>query len=343
MPTVQPMNAGTDLETSVDQAALLRDLITLLAEPLGQVEEILQRELHNDAPFVGELLEYVSGLGGKRMRPCLLLLSGMAAGPLQPAHATLAAVIEMIHTATLIHDDILDGADTRRHATTVNSRWGNQAAVLLGDYLFTHAFFLASTVGPKACHAIGRSTNTVCAGEMKQVGQRGNLDITEAEYFEIIRGKTAELCACCCELGAYYSGAEPQVVEQFRTFGIEVGTAFQIVDDLLDLQENQEQTGKSNGTDLANLKLTLPVIYTLQKLSPQQRDATRETLQTASMDRTTRQELSRLVMDQGGVEYALTAAQRLIDAAMGRLDYLDDSAARRALAAMARFVLVRKT
>src|SRR5262249_36558025 len=157
----------------------------------------------------------------------------------------------MIHTATLVHDDVLDSATVRRHVATVNAGWGNQCSILLGDYLFTHAFHLASTLGDaRACEIIGAATNHVCEGELQQVRERGNLALSEAEYFSIIDGKTAELTACCCRLGALYSGATEEVVESLAQYGRALGVAFQIADDLLDLVGEERTTGKSLGTDL---------------------------------------------------------------------------------------------
>src|SRR5262249_25288331 len=205
---------------------------------------------------------------GKRLRPALLLLTARACGRVTPAHHTLAAVAEMIHTATLVHDDVLDDAALRRHVQTVNAGWGNQTSILLGDYLFTHAFHLSSTIGDaRACELIGEATNRVCEGELHQVCERGNLDLTEAEYLDIIDGKTAELTSCCCRLGALYSGATTGVVEQLSRYGRWLGVAFQIADDLLDLVGEERTTGKSLGTDLDQQKLTLPLIYLLGRAS----------------------------------------------------------------------------
>src|SRR3954470_9815725 len=179
------------------------DLFSPVAADLEEVERILARSLRNRSPRVAEVVDHVRHYRGKRLRPALLLLTARACGRVTPAHHTLAAVVEMIHTATLVHDDILDGARVRRRAATVNAVWGVQPAVLLGDYLFTHAFHLSATVGDaRACELIGRSTNRVCEGELCQVLNRGNLDLTEVEYFDIIDGKTAELTACCGKLGA---------------------------------------------------------------------------------------------------------------------------------------------
>ncbi len=170
----------------------------------------------------------------------------------------------MIHTATLVHDDVLDGARVRRRVGTVNAVWGVPTSVLLGDYLFTRAFHLASTLGDaRVCQLIGAATDRVCEGELCQILQRGNLELTEAEYFDVIDGKTAALTACCCHLGALYSGAPAEAVACLARFGRCVGLAFQIADDLLDLVGEEETAGKSLGTDLEQQKLTLPVIRLL--------------------------------------------------------------------------------
>ena len=201
------MSSIADPHTRIPAA--VRGLFAPVMDDLQQVEAVLSRELRNDSQFVDELLRYGGQLGGKRLRPALLLLTARAVGQVRPEHYTLAAVVEMIHTATLVHDDVLDEAEMRRHLATINARWNNETSVLLGDYLFSHAFYLASTTGSTyACSTIGRSTNLVCAGELRQVGNRGNHGLTEDEYYRIIDGKTAELCACACHLGAKYAAAD---------------------------------------------------------------------------------------------------------------------------------------
>jgi octaprenyl-diphosphate synthase len=177
----------------------------------------------------------------------------------------------MIHTATLVHDDVLDSATVRRHLPTVNATWGNQASILLGDYLFTHAFHLSSTLNDvRACRIIGEATNRVCEGELHQVCERGNLRLTERDYFDIIDAKTAELTSCCCRLGALFAGMSPEIVNSMARFGRCVGVAFQIADDLLDLVGEERAAGKSLGTDLEQQKLTLPLIRLLGQAQPEQ-------------------------------------------------------------------------
>src|SRR4051794_11323903 len=208
-------------------AALPPDLSGPIADDLEEVERILARSLRNRHARVAQVVEHVRHYRGKRLRPVLLLLAARACGRVTAAHHVLGAVVEMIHTATLVHDDVLDGARVRRKVSTVNASWGVQTSVLLGDYLFTHAFHLASTLGDaQACRLIGAATDRVCEGELCQVLQRGNLELSEADYFDIIDGKTAELTACCCHLGALYSGAAPEVVAALARFGRYVGLAF---------------------------------------------------------------------------------------------------------------------
>ncbi|NLE99027.1 MAG: polyprenyl synthetase family protein, partial [Propionibacterium sp.] len=209
-------------------ASVPSDLFSLVRPELAQVEQRLQSELRTRHEMVDQVVRHGYRLGGKRLRPALVLLAARACGDIGHEHETLAVVVEMIHTATLVHDDVLDEAELRRHVDTVNARWGNETSVLLGDFLFSHAFYLASTLGTvEACRLIGRSTNIVCEGEMRQTLSEGDLSISEADYLAIIDAKTAELCACCCELGARYTGASDAVVQALSTYGRHLGIAFQ--------------------------------------------------------------------------------------------------------------------
>ena len=253
-----------------------------IARDLEEVERVLRRTLDNSRPGVDRLLAHLAHYKGKRLRPALLLLTAQACGKVTPAHHLLSAVVEMIHTATLVHDDVLDSASVRRHVPTVNALWGNQASIMLGDYLFTHAFHLSSTLGDvRACRIIGEATNRLCTGELHQICRRGNIDLTEDEYTDIIDAKTAELTACCCQLGAIYAGMADDVVEQLTNYGRSLGIAFQIADDLLDLVGTEETAGKSLGTDLDQQKLTLPLIYLLESAPAEQTARVRAILAAA--------------------------------------------------------------
>ena len=321
-------------------AALLARVQALIGSELREVEQIFQDEIGTRHPFVREVLAHMAGYRGKRLRPVLLLLSAQAAGGIEQLHLVLAAVVEMIHTATLVHDDVLDEATTRRHVATINSRWTNETSVLLGDYLFTHAFHLASSFGDAtACRMIGRATNIVCEGEMAQVADCGNLTLTEEQYLDIIEAKTAELCAISCALGGHYAGASPAHCDALDGFGRSLGIAFQIADDLLDVVGSEHKTGKSLGTDLQKQKLTLPIIHLLSQAPAGRRDEIRELL--ARPDERTRSALAPLLECSGALRYARARADEFTVAARQHLAVLQETPARQLLEDMADFVIAR--
>lgn len=249
-----------------------------IAADLEEAERVLSSTLAGHRTPLAPLVEHLRHYRGKRLRPALLLLTAKACGRVTPAHHRLAAAVEMIHTATLVHDDVLDDAELRRHVRTVNAGWGNSTAILLGDMLFTHSFHLTSTVDGRACQIIGDATNRVCAGELRQVCERGNLELSECEYFAILEGKTAALTECCGRLGALYAGAGEQLADKLADYGHNLGIAFQIADDLLDITGREEKTGKTLGTDLDQLKLTLPLIHCLANLPTHEADQLRTAL-----------------------------------------------------------------
>ncbi len=311
-----------------------------VANEMDRVEGILRREMRSDYPYVDELVQYGALLGGKRLRPALLLLVAQAVGTTNSNHLVLAAVVEMIHTATLIHDDVLDGAAMRRHLSTVNSRWDTDASVLLGDFLFTHAFYLASTLdSTQACQWIGRATNIVCEGEMRQKGSRGQFQLAEHEYFEILEAKTAELCACCCRLGAHFSSVSDARTEQMTEYGRCLGIAFQIADDLLDFTGDESTVGKSLGTDLAKQKPTLPVIHALQVASGPQRRAIIAIL--SNPQEGSLKQLCSLLRDQDAFQYVRDKAHQFAHQAGRQLEGLPDSPARKTLQRLTELVVQR--
>jgi octaprenyl-diphosphate synthase len=279
-----------------------------IAADLDKVEKLFAANLASHRKHVARLLGHLEHYRGKRLRPKLLLLAAGACGPITRAHHILAAVVEMIHTATLVHDDVLDEAHLRRHASTINAGWGNQASILLGDMLFSHAFHLASSVDAQACDIIGAATSRVCEGELHQITERGNFELGEEEYFDVIDGKTAELTGCCCRLGALYAGADEETIEKLASYGRCLGLAFQIADDLLDLTGAEETTGKTLGTDLAQQKLTLPVIHMLGRLPKERAAQVRQLLRNPQ---TARQALLPLLREAGSLEYARDRAEKI--------------------------------
>lgn len=319
---------------------LLSRVHAAIGEDLREVERIFFSEIESRHPFVRGVLEHLTSYRGKRLRPILLLLSAEAAGGIEASHRVLAAVVEMIHTATLVHDDVLDEAATRRHVATVNSRWNNQTSVLLGDFLFTHAFHLTSSTGSaEACRLIGQATNIVCEGEMWQVSESGNFDLSEERYLDIIEAKTAELCAISCYLGGYFAGASQNVVDAFDGYGRSLGMAFQIADDLLDVCGTEQETGKSLGTDIAQQKLTLPLIHLLNQVSLDEARQIRELLAHPNVG--TRAALEPWLERTGALGYARTRATELTVAARQHLACLPDSTAKQLLEDMADFATIR--
>jgi octaprenyl-diphosphate synthase len=294
---------------------------------LVEAERVFDDELASRNPFVSDIINHTRRFRGKRLRPILLLLTAQASGEIRPEHPVLAAVVEMIHTATLVHDDVLDAADVRRHVATVNVRWNNETSVLYGDYLFTHAFHLAASLGTAdACRIIGRATNRVCEGELTQVRHRGDLFLSEATYFEIIDGKTAELCAVACELGALYAGADPETVHQLESYGRELGMAFQIADDLLDMLGTEDKVGKTLGTDLDQQKLTLPVILLLSKLAEEEARRVRQMI--ADEGAGAARGIIEMCRAEGALDQCRSTAEELAMRAVKRLSALPESPAK---------------
>ena len=321
-----------------------RSVAALAAPVLGdldKVERVVAATLADDRTRAPALIAHLDHYRGKRLRPMLVLLAGRACGGVTPAHHVCGAVVEMIHTATLVHDDVLDDADTRRHVRTVNALWGNKGAILLGDLLFTHAFHLSSTLGDAdVCELIGRATNRVCAGELQQICLRGNLELTEAEYFDIIDGKTAALTAVACELGARAAHATPDVVAAMERFGRYLGQAFQVADDLLDLVGDEAAAGKTLGTDLEQQKMTLPLIHLLETADAA--DAGRYRTWAARANESDRRNLLAALRDAGALDYTRHRAGELVAAAQAELDCLVPSDARAALGLLAEWAIDRQ-
>jgi octaprenyl-diphosphate synthase len=270
----------------------------------------------------------------------LVLLSGKACGEITEAHTVLATVVEMVHMATLVHDDVLDEAELRRKGATINHLRGNEAAVMLGDYLISHSFHLCSSLDSQfASREIGRTTNRVCEGELLQIDNRNNLDLTEETYLEIITRKTASLCATCCLLGATYAGADESLVEQLELYGLSIGVAFQIQDDILDIVGNPLAVGKTLGSDVEKGKMTLPMIHFLRTAPQEHRLLLRSLLQGKDADKAER--IRNLILPSGSIEYARGRARQYVDQAKSGLKSLPDSETRRVLEAMAEFVVSR--
>jgi octaprenyl-diphosphate synthase len=247
--------------------------IVLPLEPFLQaVSTRMSEQINAFEPDLACYAEYALGARGKQLRPALVGLSANAINKTQDSHITVAVIIEMVHLATLVHDDVMDEARIRRGLPTLAANWGNALSVLLGDCLFARALELAASFPtPEICRAVSSATNTVCAGEILQTQRRHKLDLSRAEYFKILAMKTGELFALACDLGAHLSGATAKQREALRQYGMSLGTAYQIYDDCVDVFGSERKAGKSLGTDLAKGKLTLPVLVLLER--PESRDA----------------------------------------------------------------------
>jgi octaprenyl-diphosphate synthase len=321
----------------------LATLTDCIQPQLAAVEQLFHEELSSDLRCVNVLVKHVSRFRGKMLRPCLVLLSGRACAgdkPLGEAHTVLATVVEMVHMATLVHDDVLDEAELRRKGATINHLRGNEAAVLLGDYLISHSYHLCSGLGSQfASRLIGRTTNCVCEGELLQLDNRNNLELDEQTYLTIIERKTASLCAACCLLGAKFAGAGDDQAAALETYGLALGTAFQIQDDILDLVGEVGAVGKTLGIDVEKGKLTLPLIHFLRTAPAEHRALLRSLLSTPGPDRPER--IRNLILPSKSLQYARDKARQLVDRARGALGAVPEGEARRALDTMAEFVVSR--
>jgi len=235
---------------------------------LKQVAERLEEQVKTFHPDLREYARYALTNQGKQLRPALVALAGRSFAELNDDHVNGAVIIEMVHLATLVHDDVMDEASVRRHQPTLANRWSNELAVLLGDCLFAHSLELAASFEtPEVCRVVSGATKRVCSGEILQTQSRLRIDLKKDEYFQMLAMKTGELFGLSCDLGAYMSGIKGDKRNALRGYGLELGTAYQLYDDCLDLFGTEKQAGKSLGTDLAKGKLTLPVILSLERAS----------------------------------------------------------------------------
>jgi len=312
-----------------------------IARDLEQVDDLIARALHSDSPAVQKLVEHVARFGGKRVRPAVLLLFARVFGDIDDTHRTLAAVVEMIHLATLVHDDVLDHASTRRRLPSVNALHGNHVPILLGDVIYATAFTMTTHwEDPTASRVLAQTTLELCTGEIEQNMSRGRLDLSIAEYERIIEKKTASLVAASARLGAYGASAPAALVEAADRYGRLVGLAFQIVDDCLDLSGDERLVGKSLGTDRDERKLTLPLIHLLGRLDATGRHEVRRVLEDPAVaDR--RRELRRSFDLGPDLGFARRCAQDKVAAALKALSGFPAGQAREALAAIAAFVVAR--
>jgi octaprenyl-diphosphate synthase len=299
-------------------AAKLQHSIELINPHLYAVEERIREQARAFDPAIEGYISYAVGSSGKRLRPALALLSGAATGTICPSHIDLAVTLELIHLASLIHDDIMDGAEIRREQPTVNAKWGNTLSVLLGDCLFAHALKLAAAFpNSEITRRIAQAASDVCSGEIIQTQRRYDLNLALDEYFQIIEMKTAALFAAAAELGALISGASPEVITAMKTYGLKLGTAYQMYDDCLDIAGTEDNAGKTLGSDLRKGKLTLPVIYLLQSVDKEEHHRFSQILLTGTPDELDM--VSAEVIRKGALRRAVGTTKQIVHEAQQEL------------------------
>ncbi|MEI8341679.1 MAG: polyprenyl synthetase family protein, partial [Verrucomicrobiota bacterium] len=272
-------------------------------------------------PAVEGYVAYACESNGKRLRPALALLSGGATGNICSSHLDLAVVLELIHAASLVHDDIMDGADKRRGQPTVNAKWGNTISVLLGDCLFAHALKLSTTFpNSEISKRIAAAASDVCSGEIVQTQRRFDLKLSIPDYYRIIEMKTAALFGAATELGAFINESSPEVISAMKTFGLKLGVAYQIYDDCLDIAGDESNAGKTLGTDLKKGKLTLPLLHLLQSASPSQRQHLSDAIVRGEPEDI--ELLISALRESDGLRAAISAAKKFLKTASEQLDIL---------------------
>lgn len=283
-------------------------------EEMDRLDVFLATEFASRDPFLHAILTHIARFRGKRLRPALLFLfNRLARGRVTEDLIKIGAVLEMIHTATLVHDDLLDSAELRRQVDTVHRRWGDRPAILIGDYVYSRAFELSTDV-PGMAAVLARTTTEICEGELLQIGHRWKPALAEKTYLEIIQKKTAILHAVACELGGRFAGAGEVVARAFYRFGLDVGTAFQIIDDCLDFAGDEGVVGKSLGTDLHQGKMTLPLIVLRERLSTANREWL-ESVLLAPLEVEDEQRIHTLVHELGVVAECSARAESIVDGA----------------------------
>jgi octaprenyl-diphosphate synthase len=318
------------------------DLRAPIGADMAAVDQVIRSRLTSEVALIGQVAEYIVGSGGKRLRPRLLLLTAGALGYAGAAAHELAAVVELIHTATLLHDDVVDESDLRRGRKTANAMFGNAASVLVGDFLYSRAFQMMVSVGNMGVmQVLADATNVIAEGEVLQLMNIGDDQVSEERYLTVIRYKTAKLFEAAGRLGAILSGAAPPVCERMAEYGMRLGTAFQLVDDVLDYSGEVAETGKNLGDDLAEGKPTLPLLYVLSNGNPVQRSEVRRAItEPGEADFAI---VMAAIGETGALEYTRRAARAEAGLAAQLLGDLPDSPYKQTLLQLCAFAVERRS
>jgi octaprenyl-diphosphate synthase len=321
----------------------INDVFDIFRDDLDRVEAWMEEALQSNVTLIPEIGHHLIGSGGKRFRPLLLLSTAALCGYEGERRYPLSAVIEFIHTATLLHDDVIDQAHVRRGKVSANNIWGNSASVLVGDYLYSKAFKLMTEYGNlRIIKALADATNVMAEGEVFQLVKCGDVCLTEEDYLKIIEKKTSFLISAACAVGAILGHATQPQISALTSFGLKVGSAFQIIDDTLDYVAKEEAFGKSIGKDLDEGKITLPLIRALSLCDHNERDGVISLLKSPERDSQALAHILELIDRYDGIHYALDKAGDYITESKAILSTFPDSPGRAALSAIADFVIARK-
>ncbi len=318
----------------------LKQLYNLIGPDMKAVDAVIRARLHSEVVLVRQVAEYIISAGGKRLRPALVLLSAGALGYRGTRHHELAAVVEFIHTATLLHDDVVDESDLRRGRQTANALFGNAASVLVGDFLYSRAFQIMVEIDDmRVMSVLSDATNVIAEGEVLQLMNCHDADVDEARYLQVIRYKTAKLFEAAAQLGAILGGASLEIERRLAEYGMHLGTAFQLIDDVLDYSGAEVETGKHLGDDLAEGKPTLPLIYVMQNGTPEQATCVRGAIENGGRDDFAA--VLAAIRATGALEHAKKQAKAEADLAVAAIEVLPASTYKDSLLELCLFAVAR--
>jgi len=323
---------------------MYQDIHAVVESDFLAVNDFIVEQLYSEVALVESIGHYIVDAGGKRMRPVLTLLAARSCGIESQKHIPMAAVIELIHTATLLHDDVVDMSTLRRGRPTVNAEWNNPSSVLVGDFIYSRAFQILVQIGNmRIMEIIADTTNKIAEGEVLQLIAKNNPEFSEVSYMQVIESKTAILFQAAAQCGALLGNVEPDIEAALTEFGVRIGTAFQLVDDVLDYAGDAADLGKNIGDDLAEGKSTLPLIYAMENGTGSEKDLIREALKNEQLSEQILQDVIEIVRNSGGLEYTKNQANTHAQAAQKCLAGLPESQFRHAMEAMVDFSVNRKS
>lgn len=321
----------------------MEEITELIKEDLGKLEQSIEKLLVTRIQFIREVVYHIVRSGGKRIRPILVILASRLCGCRDDRHLPYAAIVEFIHTATLLHDDVVDNATTRRGKLTANNVWGNESSVLVGDFLFTKSFdLMVSHHNPEILKVMSRATTNLAEGEILELLKTSDVETVEEEYFEVIASKTAVLLSAACEIGALLGEVDEVKRNALRDYGFHIGMAFQLTDDLLDYTSSDATLGKDTGRDLREGKITLPLIHALKSVNDRERQIIETGLMKATMSRKDFEKVKKIIEKYGGMEYTSRISQEHVEAAKALLQEFPASPYRKALTNLADYIVTRE-